>query len=249
MRKLNELDFTFGQKEVDGYKVGGFVPVCNAVLEDSDIDLMNELLAGIGEAIGYALDKAIVYGTGTKMPVGIVTAIAGDSTIATKNIVSIPSTTTGKALFVAILKATKALNNKYARGGVSWVMNRNTKIDLMAEAAEFDATGAVVTSVNNAMPLAGGEIVELDFIPDGTIISGYYLLYLLAERAGIQLATSEHVRFIEDQTVFKGTARYDGKPVFNDAFVAIGINGTTPAPSDVTFAPDTANPADDDAQG
>ena len=65
---------------------------------------------------------------------------------------------------------------------------------------------------------------------------------MLAERAGVQLATSEHYRFVEDQTVFRGTARYDGKPVIAEGFVGIGIAGTAPDADDVTFASDTANP-------
>ena len=74
--KLNELSLGFNDVEVDGYKVGGFFAVCNAVLEDSDLNLANELLNAIGIAIAKALDKAIVYGTGTKMPLGIVTRLA-----------------------------------------------------------------------------------------------------------------------------------------------------------------------------
>ena len=48
-------------------------------------------------------------------------------------------------------------------------------------------------------------------------------MYLLVERAGTELATSEHTRFLEDQTVFKGTARYDGKPVIAEAFALTNI--------------------------
>ena len=33
---LNELNFSLSNAEVDGYKVGGYVAVCNALLEDSD---------------------------------------------------------------------------------------------------------------------------------------------------------------------------------------------------------------------
>jgi HK97 family phage major capsid protein len=73
------------------------------------------------------------------------------------------------------------------------------------------------------------------------IFGGYMDLYLLAEREGTTLAQSEHVRFIEDRTVFKGTARYDGKPSIAEGFVAIGINGVTPSAASITFAPDTAN--------
>lgn len=248
--KLNELDFSFGNVEVDGFKVGGFVPVCNALAEDNDVNLLSELIAGIGQAIGYALDKAILYGTGVKMPTGIVTALDNDATLKTTNIVSIASAKTGLALFQEILKATKKISKKYAKSGLVWVMNSNTLTDLKVEGLNINAAGTIVAGVQGTMPVVGGEVIELDFVPDNTIIVGFMKLYLLAERAGTSISTSEHVRFIEDQTVIKGTARYDGKPVIKAAFAAIGLAGTTPAPSDVTFAPDTANPAaDDDAQG
>ena len=90
------------------------------------------------------------------------------------------------------------------------------------------------------MPIVGGIIEVLDFVPDNVIIGGYFDLYLLAERAGTTISQSEHVQFIEDNTVFKGTARYDGTPVIDEAFVAIGIAGTTPD-ADMDFAEDTAN--------
>ena len=53
-------------------------------------------------------------------------------------------------------------------------------------------------------------------------------------------AQSEHVKFLEDATVFKGTARYDGQPTIAEAFVAIGLENTTPGTT-MAFAPDTAN--------
>ena len=55
------------------------------------------------------------------------------------------------------------------------------------------------------------------------------------------LAQSEHARFTDDQTLFRATARYDGKPVIAEAFVAISINGAAINAGDVTFAQDTAN--------
>ncbi|MBQ1788798.1 MAG: Ig-like domain-containing protein [Oscillospiraceae bacterium] len=46
--------------------------------------------------------------------------------------------------------------------------------------------------------------------------------------------------FLSDQTVFKGTTRWDGKPVIAEAFVLIGIDGTNPTTS-AAFVTDTAN--------
>ena len=103
-----------------------------------------------------------------------------------------------------------------------------------------DASGAIVSGVQGTMPVIGGVIEVLNFVPDNVIIGGYFDLYLLAERASASVSQSEHYRFIEDQTVFKGTARYDGQPVIAEAFVAIGLNGVTPDDT-MTFSPDVAN--------
>lgn len=252
--KLNELAISFTNIELDGYKVGGFIPVCNALLEDSDISLASEIVTALGRAIGLALDKAILYGTGTKMPLGIVTRLAQTTkptdypatsrpwvALSATNLIAV-SGKTGIELFKAIATASGAASSKYASGPKFWAMNEATKLKLMVEAMSFNASGAIVTGQQNAMPVIGGAIETLEFIPDDMIIGGYGELYVLAQRAGTQIAQSEHYRFTDDVTVFKGTARYDGMPVIAEAFVGIGIGGTAPAADDVTFAEDEANP-------
>ena len=248
--KLNELDFVFNAVDVDAYKVGGFIPVCNAVLEDSDTDLADTLMEALGAAIGRALDKAILFGTGVKMPLGIATrleqkAAPGDypttarpwADLHTSNIKNVAGT--GSTLFVNITKATAAAKGKYSNGEKFWAMNGATKLKLIAEALSFNASGAIVTSVNDTMPVVGGDIVVIDDIADDTIIGGYGDEYLLAERAGTTIAQSEHARFIEDQTVIKGTARYDGQPSIAEGFVVLGL-GVDPTTT-ATFPTDKAN--------
>ena len=250
--KLNELSLSLSGVEVDGYKVGGYIPVCNALLEDSDIDLATEIISALGKAIGLALDKAILYGTGVKMPMGIVTRLTQTmdpsnekssipwTNLSASNVLAI-SGKTGIELFQALLKASGAAKGKYSMGGKFWVMNEKTKNNLIAESMSINAAGAISAGMTNTMPVIGGAIEELEFIPDDVILGGYGDLYLLVERAGTAIAQSEHVRFLEDQTVFKGTARYDGIPVIAEGFVAIGIGGTKPTAGAVTFAEDTAN--------
>ena len=140
------------------------------------------------------------------------------------------------------LKTTSNSSKKF------WAMNERTRTTLLAESLSVNAAGAIAAGMDRSMPIIGGEIVELDFIPDNVILGGYGDLYLLAERAETQLARSEHVLFIEDQTVFKGTARYDGLPVIPEGFVAIGLNGTTPSAAGVAFAPDKANTTEEAAK-
>lgn len=251
--KLNELNLNFFDEEVDGYKVGGYIAICNAVLEDSDIALADEIISALGQAIGYALDKAIIYGTDTKMPLGIVTRLVQTEEpsgypvnrrpwvdLHTSNVKTISSSVTGAALFKEIILDASAAKGKYSRGEKVWVMNESTYSKIVAESLSINAAGAIVAGVNGRMPVIDGVIEVLDFIQDNVIIGGYFDLYLLAERAGARISQSEHVQFIEDNTVFKGTARYDGTPVIDEAFVAIGIAGATPSAS-MDFAEDTAN--------
>lgn len=250
-KKLNELKLDFSAAEVDGYKVGGYIAVCNAVLDDSDINLATVIIDALGQAIGYAVDKAIVYGKGTKMPMGFVTRLAQTEApadapanarewkdLSTSNIQTVPEAT-GSKLFAAIVKAASAAKAKNGNGKF-WVMNEATYGSLMAELITFNSAGAIVSGMNMQMPVVGGQIEILDFMPDNNIGFGYGSKYLLAERAGTAIESSEHVRFIEDQTVFKGTARMDGMPVIEEAFVLMGIHGTAPTTS-INFAADLAN--------
>lgn len=255
---LNELNLGFNDVEIDCFKVAGYYKVCNAVLEDNDIDLATKLLEALSQAIGLAVDKAILYGRNSvstqKMPLGIVSRLAQTSEpsnypttarpwvdLHTSNIISLSAGLTGAALFKALVLASGKAKSNYSRGEKVWVMNETTYTKLMAETVSVNANGQIVTGVAGTMPVIGGVIEVLNFIPDNTIIGGYFDLYLLGERAGAQFAQSEHVFFIQDQTAFKGVARYDGQPVIAEAFVAIGLEATTPAANAVAFEPDKAN--------
>lgn len=255
---LNEMSLAFNDVEVDCFKVAGYYKVCNAVLEDNDVDLATKLLEALAQAIGLAVDKAILYGRNAagaqKMPLGVVSRLAQTSEpsnypatarpwedLHTSNIISISAGLTGAALFKQIVLASGAAKSDYSRGEMVWVMNRKTYTALVANTISVDAEGRVVSGVSDRMPVIGGIIEVLNFVPDNTIIGGFFDLYLLGERAGAKFAQSEHVFFIQDQTAFKGTARYDGQPVIAEGFVAIGLEGTTPSASAVAFAPDKAN--------
>lgn len=255
---LNELSLDFANVEVGCFKVGGYFAVCNALQEDADIDLAATLLDAIAQAISLALDKAILYGRNTddaqKMPMGIVTRLVQTSKPAgypatarpwvdlhTSNVKTIADSVTGVDLFKGLTIDAGAAKGKYSRGPKVWVMNETTYTALKAQAMSISAAGAIVTGMEGTMPVIGGVVEVLDFVPDNIIIGGYFDLYLLAERAGNQFATSEHVKFIEDKTVMKGTARYDGAPAIAEGFVAIGINGATVAANAVSFQPDDAN--------
>lgn len=253
--KINELSLTFNAASVGGWKVAGYFELCKATEEDSDVALAAEIVTALGAAIGLALDKAIVFGLGTRMPLGIYTRLAQTAQPAdydpnerawadlhTTNIKTINAQgSVGKDLFKNILLDGAAAKGKYSRGQKVWIMNDTTFTTLQAEGLEVTAAGQLVTVMNGTMPVVGGVVEVLDFMPDNMIVGGYLDLYLLAERAGTNIQRDDSVKFLDDAVVWKGTARYDGKPVIAEGFVAIGIKNTAPSASGITFAPDVAN--------
>lgn len=248
---LNELDLTFNDAEVGCWKVAGYFDICNAELADNDVDLAGNLIEALGQAIGFALDKAILYGTGTRMPLGVVTRLAqtsepADYPATARTWVDLHSTNvikinkTGVELFQAIVEDGGLAKGKYSRGEKVWVMNEKTYTYLQSQGLSINAAGVIVSGINGTMPVAGGVVEVLDFVPDYDVITGYFDLYLLAEREGTTIDQSEHVHFIADRTVFRGRARYDGLPVIAEGFVLLNVKNTNPTTS-VNFAPDTAN--------
>ena len=252
---INELTFAFNQVTLDGYKLAGFIPVCNSLLEDSDINLASWIVEMLSEALGLGMDKAILYGKGSAshMPLGIVTRLAQTSQpegypanapawvdLHTSNIKSIAADATGTAFWAALQRAVAPAYNKYARGEMFWAMNSKTYGELKARAIATNLSGEFVAMIGGSLPIVSGDIDILEFMPDNDIVGGFGDLYLTVIRRGMAIEQSREVQFIQDNTVFKAKMRADGTPVIPQAFVAINIAGSTPATS-MQFAADTAN--------
>ncbi len=256
---INELSFGFNQITTDGYKVAGFIPVCNSLLEDNDVNLASYIVEMLSEAIGLAADKAILYGKGgaSKMPLGIVTRLAQSSKptdypanapawvdLHESNIKKIGGdSVTGAQFWAQLMEATGATYTRYSRGDQFWAMNSRTYAKLKSKLISFTATGDIVANLFGVLPIVNGDIDVLEFIPDGDIVGGYGDLYLLTQRSGMTIESSTEVQFIQDNTVFKGKQRMDGVPIIPGAFVAVNINNVD-VTTTATFAADTANDAD-----
>ncbi len=245
---LYNLGVKYNRIDIQGGKVSAYVPVANAILEDNDVNLISDISYKLGAANGRALDRAFLYGTGTNMPVGIVTRLAATLdtdnkppawwgadapdfvALGTTNIKKASSNTlTGLALFKEIAGALGVVEHFYTGNyNLFWAMNPKTKIAIKTAAAEFNAAAAVVSELDDTMPIIGGRIVEVDsgIIPDNAIIGGYGDNYIHADRAGYQLRVSDQVNFLADETVYACTSRHDGKPLEGKAFAAFSITTT-----------------------
>lgn len=251
---INEMELSMYQVLLSLHKLGIYVALCNAAMYMSDEDLAAEIIRAIAQGMAYAYDKAVIFGDGATMPYGIATTLVEQSQPAnypatarpwadlhTSNVFTIANSVHGADFFKALVQDIGAASPKYGRGGKFFIMNEKTKNFIMSESIAFNAAGALVAGMNNEMPVIGGAIEVAEFMPDYMICGGYGMSYTLGEGRGFDISMSEHAHFIEDETIFKGITYADGRPVIREAFVFIGVNGTTPAVSGVSFKADDAN--------
>lgn len=253
---LNDLEFRITDVETDGYKVGGFIPIDNYILQDSDIALGEEIMYMLAQSIGYALDKAIVFGLGSNshMPVGIVTRLAqtgkpgywGDkqgewTDLHSTNVLKLNlASSEGTAFFIPFLSACAKAKPTYTTDGKIWIVNDATRQDILIRSLSYNANAALMAGFDNTMPIVGGEIITLEFMPNHMVVGGYGGEYLLAEREGGTFGSSDAPLYLQDKTVFKGTARYDGQPISGEAFVAFTYDNTEVLTA-MSFKPDYVN--------
>lgn len=253
--RLNELDINFWQLTMDGFMVGGYMAVPNSVLmDDSDLQLTTTILQALAASLAKAIDKSIWFGTGENMPVGIITRLAAQTKptwwgsqqaaftdLHTSHILKLDlASKNGVEFFQPLVAALAVAKPDYSNGTVIWTMNRKTHMDLMSRALAYNSAAAMVAGVNNTMPVVGGEIVEWAVMPDNEIAGGFMSLYRSVEREGTTIESNTNVRWLENQTCFKGLQRRDGKPALGEAFVLVNYGNTEPTTT-TTFGKDLAN--------
>lgn len=245
---LKEVDLAFYEVEVGNFLISSYIPVNNVWLKDSDADLAANIIEALGKGTGKAIDRAVIYGKGVKMPLGIVTRLAQtvkpdtwpadapewkdlhESNIKTYDLAS----KNGTAFFKQIAEVAGIPSDDYADDSFVWFMNHKTAMKFRANALAFDSSAALQAKVDKEMPGIGGVIVEVPCIPTGDVVAGYGNLYAYGEREEITMAQSGHVKFLNNETVFACLARGDGRPVFGEAFVLFNINNVAPT-TEVAF--------------
>ncbi|AJH02113.1 hypothetical protein LF65_05605 [Clostridium beijerinckii] len=207
---LEELDSSIDLLEMEDIKVGGYLPVSNAVLKDSVIDTAMYIEELLAKAMGYAIDNGILNGVGDTSgdgpviyePIGILKNLPVSNVVTTE--FTVPK----------ILSSIGLIDNgnKEDIGEVVAVMKRQTYYkDILP----------ITTNVLPYPNINGIRVKYSTAVGDNEIILGDLKEYILAERSGIRINMSEHQKFIEDQTIFRVVGRYDGKPHNDKTFVKL----------------------------
>lgn len=206
---ISAINASFAKVEMDGYKCAGYVAVPNDVIDDSFVNLADYVERKIARAIAKSKDKAILKGTGAtgKQFVGIIPSLAAANQV----------TETGFDLGAILSDIALVDDGEEAYGEIIMVMKRSTFYGRFIRGmVAVDSNGRYVAP-NVANPnVAGLRVVFSQYMDADKVLIGDFKRYLITNRAGIKLEESKDVKFIEDQTVFKGLIRADGKPLHVD---------------------------------
>lgn len=198
----------FQELELDNYKLGGYVFLCKAFVEDAIIDVAQYIIKEFAKAIATALDEAIINGQGAdqKQPQGILKALEEDSEVSATNL-------------LGVLTAIGGLNARAKN--ITLVVNRKTYYSrILPETFGKNDKGQIVYGLGQTLP-DGTKVVISQAVKDDKFIVGDFKQYKLGIRKEMAFDTSDQVRWIEEQIGYKTSGRYDGK-VADKTFFAKG---------------------------
>lgn len=214
---LDDTDVgTIGYIDFDGYTLGKLVAVDNAILQDSIINLDSYIIKKIARALGLALDLGVLKGNGTKKPTGILTGMSSDNKV----------TVATEGLFEIMKNISLIDTGEDSVGEIVCVMKRSTYYDkFLKYTINVDSSGNIVGKLPNLSTpdLLGLRVVFNQNMDANQVLFGDFSKYTLVTREGINIARSEHAKFKENQTAFRGIGRFDGKVTNPKSFALVTI--------------------------
>lgn len=225
----------FGQVTLSLHKLVGLAYVTDELVEDSAISLAPLLSTMFSEAIAYEQDDDFINGSGANQALGVLNAPGTVSQA--KEAGQAATTIVSNNLF----KMKSRLKPRSWSNAV-WLANIDTYASLRSLSVEVGTGGSVVplfTESGGTNRLDGIPIIFTDHCQTlgtvGDIILGDWRQYLVGQKAaGLQTATSIHLRFDYDETAFRFVMRYDGQPW--EASALTPRNGANTLGSFVTVA-------------
>jgi HK97 family phage major capsid protein len=209
---------SFGRVTLTAKKLTAYTSAANELLADSAISLEALLLRLFPQALAYFEDDAFINGIGGGQPVGLINADAlvtvaketgqAATTITAENIDKMYSrmlpSSRSRAVWLAhpdTLPQIVSMSRAIGTGGSAVMMNN------MAGAAPASLYGRPLLLSEKCQTLGtAGDLFFVDFS-----------YYVIGDRQSLSMAASPHVRFQNDETVWRFTQRVDGRPWLESA--------------------------------
>ena len=219
----NEADQITGSKpkfrtmDLNLRKLTGLCYATDELLQDAAA-LEAILMQGFAEEFGFKMDDAIIHGSGSLQPLGIINS---------QSTVAVPKESGQTAKTIQVENILKMWSRCWGRSrqNAVWYINQDVEPQLFSLKMTIGDGGVPVYMPANGLAgqpystLFGRPIIPLEQCSTlgtkGDIILADLSQYLLIDKGGINAASSIHVRFLYDESVFRFIYRCDGQPVWN----------------------------------
>jgi HK97 family phage major capsid protein len=220
---LSESQAAFGRVVLDAKKLTGYFNVPNELLADAPAfsEFFNTV---IPKGLAWQEDVAFLNGTGVGEPMGIISCEASVS------VAKESGQSSGTILWENIVKMYSRMLPQSLRKAV-WIANNDTFPELATMALSVGTGGGPVWIGNFAggtggadtppMTILGRPVYFTEKVPTigttGDIIFADLSFVLVGDRQSMQLSSSQHYRFANDQTSFRIIERVDSRPWLQSA--------------------------------
>ena len=209
-----ESNPTFGQKQIDAYKLTDLCRVSVELLKDSTFDIEAYLRQEFARAFGIAEEEAFCVGNGTTQPTGIFTANGG-----TVGVTAASATAITADEIISLVHALKAPYRKNAK----FLMNDAT-VALLRKLKDQNGQYLWQPSIQAGTPnrLLGYEIYTSPYVPVAeagtlTVAFGDFKNYWIGDRAGRTVQRLNELYATNGQIGYVATERVDGKVILPEA--------------------------------
>jgi HK97 family phage major capsid protein len=208
-----ESNPTFGQKQIDAFKLTDLCRVSVELLQDSAFDIEEYLMNEFARAFGIAEEEAFCVGTGTNQPTGIFTENGGavGVTAAAQNAITADE----------LISLVYALKSPYRRNA-KFLMNDAT-ISAIRKLKDSNGVYLWQPSLQADEPdkLLGYDLYTSPYAPAiaagaYTVAFGDFKNYWIGDRAGRTVQRLNELYATNGQIGYVATERVDGKVILTE---------------------------------
>lgn len=221
----------FRQIELSLKKLIGLCYATDELLQDATA-LASIIQQAFAEEFGFMLDDGCINGTGVGQPLGIMNSPC---------IVQVNKETGQLAATVEFANIVNMWSRMYARSrpNAVWFINQDVEPQLFQMGIMVGTGGSPVylppggASAQPYGTLFGRPVIAIEQCQTlgtaGDIILADFSQFVIVDKGAMQSASSIHVRFVNDESVFRFVYRVDGMPLWNTALTPFkGSNTLSP---------------------
>ena len=218
-----ESNPTFGQKQIDAFKLTDLCRVSVELLQDSAFDIEAYLRAEFARAFGIAEEEAFCVGTGTNQPTGIFTENGGTVgvTAAANNAITVDE----------VISLVYALKTPYRRNA-KFLMHDST-VALLRKLKDNNGAYLWQPSVQAGQPdkLLGYDLYTSPYVPTVAagalaVAFGDFKSYWIGDRSGRTVQRLNELYATNGQIGYVATERVDGKVILTEGIQLLKMKGT-----------------------